>query len=360
MAAPPGNSMFADDLQERADAIQRVAHDLGKMVGNSIMADCQIVLPISNGARIPAHQTILALRAPMLHAKISSGNLITMPQVAADTMKIVLHYIYTDNLPNVSALAVDKKFDLVRALHGYKLERLRHHVLEDIAKYTTLDTMFDVLKRAMDDEGCGAVVLSGLLLARNEWKFLTAPEHVAKITNKLSGSPALTHVLCVVMEAKAGGRAQVLEEYSKYQSELSPLPSTMHQDLTDLYNNTAGPKCDAHLKTPKGQKIDAHRFFLAARSRYFEETLNTPLLQDPTVLDILPEDKDALTALVEYLYFGNMPETKLDSALAVLRVFGNDKSVEGRLKITDCVVARHQYSSKHFFQNFIIARFQNE
>jgi len=82
--------------------------------------------------------------------------------------------------------------------------------------------------------------------------------------------------------------------------QMSKAKSTMKEDFGRLFTEHA--ICDYRL-TVQDAKIDCHRFFLAARCRYFAAMFDSNMAEaTKTTLDVLDVEPDTMLALMRYVY----------------------------------------------------------
>lgn len=68
---------------------------------------CEICGPQVEGDELPAHRIVLTARSPVFHALLNSGmregaeGLVKLEDVRAPVFRALLHFVYTDALPQV-------------------------------------------------------------------------------------------------------------------------------------------------------------------------------------------------------------------------------------------------------------------
>ncbi|XP_066342145.1 BTB/POZ and MATH domain-containing protein 1-like [Miscanthus floridulus] len=94
---------------------------LGRLLSSGVGADLTFVVA---GETFAAHRYILAVRSPVLLEEIVSGCL--TKRMEARVFKALLHYIYTDSLPEIDeGETTDMARHLIAAADRYSLDRLK-------------------------------------------------------------------------------------------------------------------------------------------------------------------------------------------------------------------------------------------
>ncbi|KAF2934061.1 hypothetical protein DAI22_04g134100 [Oryza sativa Japonica Group] len=132
-----------------------LARHLGGLLATGVGADVTFEV---DGKTFLAHRNVLAARSPVFHQELFSltekgnaatggaGVIIRVDDMEAQDFEALLHFIYTDSLPEMKGGdAVAMLPDLVAAANRYKMERLRLVCEDKLCEYVTVRTVAAML-----------------------------------------------------------------------------------------------------------------------------------------------------------------------------------------------------------------------
>ena len=155
--------------------------DLNDMIENGTFSDIEVVV---GGQVFKTHKAILALRSPVFKAMLEldiaekNNNIIIIEDIKPDVFKELLTYIYTERVPNMSAMAPDLFF----AADKYDLAKLKEMCVFEMTNTLHVDNVCDRLILA-DLHNCQDLkdkAMAFVLLKSNEVKDLPEWKTIAK------------------------------------------------------------------------------------------------------------------------------------------------------------------------------------
>lgn len=281
---------------------------MNALIGKPNLADVHIV--VAGGKTLHAHQCILNIRAPRLASFLDSGkknakkvffkvqpiDLVkhTKQQISAETMSVVLQYIYGDhlNLAELSPLSVLQTCVAARALELPRLVRLCHDRLRETIN---LQNVYQLISYSFDQQTREDTVFNFCLnfAHKNIKQFVAQKEQVASL-----GMPLFQEIVVAS-----------LEEYVPLPDEAHPPPpSTLIADFRTLFDETiqGGPGTPDGFVTIGGSRLQFHKALLAAHSDGFSHLAPQPKEEDCTQTLVTHSEitADAFTAMLRYIYYG--------------------------------------------------------
>uniref|UniRef100_A0A0D3HDW2 Uncharacterized protein n=1 Tax=Oryza barthii TaxID=65489 RepID=A0A0D3HDW2_9ORYZ len=162
---------------------------LGDLLKNEKGTD--VVFEVA-GQRFTAHRCVLAARSPVFNAELfgmmmesdtTTNDVIQIGDMAAPVFKALLHFVYTDSLPETMEEREDTMCEhLLVAADRYNLERLKLICEERLCKYIGIGTVMDILALA-DRHHCKG-------LKKACFDFLRSPANLSAVT----GSESFEHL----------------------------------------------------------------------------------------------------------------------------------------------------------------------
>ncbi|EAZ16140.1 hypothetical protein OsJ_31586 [Oryza sativa Japonica Group] len=162
---------------------------LGDLLKNEKGTD--VVFEVA-GQRFTAHRCVLAARSPVFNAELfgmmmesdtTTNDAIQIGDMAAPVFKALLHFVYTDSLPETMEEREDTMCEhLLVAADRYNLERLKLICEERLCKYIGIGTVMDILALA-DQHHCKG-------LKKACFDFLRSPANLSAVT----GSESFEHL----------------------------------------------------------------------------------------------------------------------------------------------------------------------
>ena len=334
-------------MVEPVDVDEFLRDDLRALVSDATFSDT--VLRGDDG-ELNAHMAFLQVRCPGLAQKASRqlacGFLIQMPGIVLQTLQHFLLYLYTDRIALDAGNDVAQTFALLQVAQGLYLSdksdasvvaseackrrrvdtsgcamrRLFALCEQRIRELLTASTVIDILLRS--------VQLSSSSLENYVYDFLanTLPPHTKSVdfSRCLINAFGKEHqdVLARAISATAGNAQQAPGSARAEVPQVQPpcllhhlevlWQQTLHHEGDDRNDRLAKPDCKVILSggsdSPPCQ-VQAHRFLLAARSRYYACVLSAPMKEAHTgelTIGVTPAPSAAsVQALLNYLYIGS-------------------------------------------------------
>ena len=127
------------------------AHDLHRILEDARHKDLYTdVTIVTEGKEFKAHKVVLATQSPFFETRLEkrwteeAGSQIDMQDVPAETMDMILTYMYTGKVENIEKMACE----LLPKAEEYQLEGLKAKCEEALSKTLTVETVIDILLMA--------------------------------------------------------------------------------------------------------------------------------------------------------------------------------------------------------------------
>ena len=325
---------------EPTDVDELLRDDLRTLLSEG-MAFSDTVLHGQDG-HVNVHMAFLQVRCPALAERaqrLPSGFAINMPETAVGTLRTFVVYLYTDRATEESS-DVDQTFALLQVAQGLYLSdkscsasckrrrldtgscamrRLSALCEQRIRDLLTSSTVVEILLRS--------VRLGSSSLENYVYEYLahTLPAHTKDLNFSRCLIEALgkdhQDALARAISATAGNAQQTSDIV---RDEAPPpclfhhlqslwLQTFTHEGADDVHEQLAKPDCKMILSRGADMPPDhllAHRFLLAARSKYYACMLSTPMKESQTgelSIGVSPVPSMAsVRALLKYLYTGSL------------------------------------------------------
>lgn len=307
-AASSSSSHAASSSAVAGDSPNTVLKHTGAISHRPNLSD--VALLVAGGKTLHAHQCVLNIRAPKLagfiehgkkmakktHFKVQSIDLLKQAKisVSAETMAVVLQYIYGDNLDlaALSPMLVLQTAVAARPLELHRLVRLCH---DHLRATINMQNVFSLIAYSFDPQTKEDTVFNFCLNFAHQHikEFVQHKEQVAGL-----GMPLFQEIVTAS-----------LEEYKPLPAESGPPPpSTLLQDFHRLFDETVqgGPGQPDGFVVIGGSKIQFHKALLAAHTDGFAILQPQPKEDDCSALLVQGSEisADAFTAMLRYIYYG--------------------------------------------------------